>query len=131
MLFRSPTKPKAAPSSPPKSPTNLSQIFAKFRNTTQPKVLPKELSSGEPQTHPQLAEEGVCSQARVPVEQVDNFVCFGAVDVPKLIRGSRASLLSKATALGATCLVDEQYVSLPNQLCRQKTGQTIPDGDVP
>jgi hypothetical protein len=64
-----------------------------------------------------LAEEGVTSAGRVVIEQTDLFVCTGAVDVVKLLRGSRSNLLEKAIVLGANVLVDEQYVSLFFEIC--------------
>ncbi|CAL1699488.1 unnamed protein product [Somion occarium] len=68
-----------------------------------------ESTSGEPQTHPSLAREGVTSVRKVPLDTAENFVCRDGVDVIKLLRATRASLLEDAEAIGANALVDEQW----------------------
>ncbi|KAG2143013.1 hypothetical protein DEU56DRAFT_939223 [Suillus clintonianus] len=66
-------------------------------------------TSGEPQTYPLLQGEGATSKRKVPLVQSDLFFCRDAVDVPKLLRGSRASLLERAESMGANVLVDESW----------------------
>ncbi|KAG6329854.1 hypothetical protein ID866_9236 [Astraeus odoratus] len=68
-----------------------------------------DCSSGEAQTHPPLSGEGATSRHRVPLAHSDLFTCKGAVDVTKLLRASRASLLEKAEYLGANVLVEESW----------------------
>jgi len=90
----------------------MSQILAKLRPVKEPqsKAQHFDLHSGPPQTHPSLTEDGVTCEARALIEHRDQFVCAGAVDMAKLLRGSRSSLVEKAMTLGANVLVDEQYV---------------------
>ena len=72
------------------------------------------MSSGEPQTHPGLAE--ACeNQEQAAVELTDNFVCAGGVNVTTLLRATRTSLLEHVEPLGANALLDEQCVL--NSLC--------------
>jgi hypothetical protein len=49
--------------------------------------------------------------------QNDIFFCRDAVDVPKLLRGSRASLFERAENIGANVLVDERCVELVEFYC--------------
>jgi hypothetical protein len=44
------------------------------------------------------------------VSREDQFVCASAVDVPKLLRACRSTLLDQARTIGANVLVEEQYV---------------------
>jgi len=39
----------------------------------------------------------------------DQFVCASAVDVPKLLRACRSTLLDQARTIGANVLVEEQW----------------------
>jgi hypothetical protein len=64
-----------------------------------------------PQTHAELAPD-TCSRKKVPIEIKEKFFTEGGVDVTKLLRASRASLLKTAEDAGANALVDEQCVSL-------------------
>jgi hypothetical protein len=67
------------------------------------------MSSGEPQTHPGLAE--ACeNQEQAAVELTDNFVCAGGVNVTTLLRATRMSLLEHVEPLGANALLEEQCV---------------------
>jgi hypothetical protein len=69
-----------------------------------------ELSSGDPKTHPNVAE-GARDQNKIPVEQTDLFVCAGGVNLTTLLRITRISLMERAErALGANSMVDEQCV---------------------
>jgi hypothetical protein len=66
------------------------------------------MSSGEPQTHPGLAE--ACkNQEQATVELTDNFVCVGGVNVTTLLRATRMSLLEHVEPLGANALLNEQW----------------------
>jgi hypothetical protein len=74
-------------------------------------------SSGPPQTHPSLDEDGATYTGKVPIERTDRFNCTGGVDAIKLLRGLRSNLLENAIAFGANVLVDEQYVLVLKRLC--------------
>jgi len=39
----------------------------------------------------------------------DQFICLGAVDLPKLLRACRATLYDNAQNLGANVLIDEHW----------------------
>jgi hypothetical protein len=68
-----------------------------------------ELSSGDPKTHPHVAE-GAEDQNKIPVEQTDHFVCSGGVNLIMLLRITRMALMERAErALGANSVVDEQW----------------------
>jgi len=68
-----------------------------------------ELSSGDPKTHPNVAE-GAQDQHKIPVEQSDYFVCSGGVNLITLLRITRMALMDRAErALGANSVVDEQW----------------------
>ncbi|KAG6377616.1 hypothetical protein JVT61DRAFT_15434 [Boletus reticuloceps] len=104
-------------SSPPPSPlrvtltvSTVANAFIKFRRARHDAL---DFASGLPITHPTLCGEDATCRRRVPLEHADRYVCKGAVDVTKLLRGSRASLLEKAVLIGANVLVEERYVSLP------------------
>ncbi|KIJ61811.1 hypothetical protein HYDPIDRAFT_115265 [Hydnomerulius pinastri MD-312] len=85
-------------------------IFVKLRRVKEKsKADSLEFTSGDPITHPSLSGEDATCKRRVPLVHGDMFLCTGAVDVPKLLRGSRASLLEKAEFLGATVLVEESW----------------------
>lgn len=113
----SPTASKVS-SSPPSSPgrinlrmADVANIFVKMRRTkARSKAHHIESNSGEPQTDPSLAAEGVTCAQKVDIELEDVFTCVGGVDVKKLLRASRTRLFETATYLKANVLVDEQYV---------------------
>lgn len=104
--------------SPPPSPITMpltlpsvASVFVKLqRAKDRSKTDSIDFCSGEPQTHPSLSGEGATARSRVPLVHSDLFTCKGAVDVPKLLRASRASLLEKAEYLGANVLVEERCV---------------------
>jgi hypothetical protein len=102
----------SSPPSPIRVPLTISTVanaFVKLRRSTS-KAEYIDSTSGEPQTHPLLQGEGATSRRKVPLVQCDLFYCRDAVDVPKLLRGSRASLLERAENIGANVLVDERCV---------------------
>ena len=69
-----------------------------------------ELSSGDPKTHPNVAESAK-DQNKIQVEQTDNFVCAGGVNLSTLLRITRIALMENAEReLGANSVVDEQCV---------------------
>ncbi|KAI0763080.1 hypothetical protein BD413DRAFT_484725 [Trametes elegans] len=69
-----------------------------------------ESTSGDaPQTHPSLDGAGAVSTLKVPLEQVETFVCRDGVDTALLLRAVRGALLEKAQELGANVLVDEHW----------------------
>lgn len=104
--------------SPPPSPRlstarltlyNISQALIRtrrFRNNG------RIVSSSGPQpiTHSSLS--GAVSTPRVNISRDDEFICASGVDIPKLLRACRSTLLDRATAIGANVLVDEQYVTI-------------------
>jgi len=89
----------------------MTNAFVKLRRSTS-KTENIDSTSGEPKTHPSLQGEGATSVRKVPLIQSDLFSCRDAVDVPKLLRGSRASLLERAEFMGADVLVNERCVVL-------------------
>jgi len=101
----------SSPPSPIRAPLAISTVANALvklrRNTSKTEFI--DSTSGEPQTHPLLRGEGVTSKRKVPLVQSDLFFCRDAVDVPKLLRGSRASLLERAENIGANVLVDESW----------------------
>jgi hypothetical protein len=102
----------SSPPPPVRIPLTISTVanaFVKLRRSTS-KAESIDSTSGEPQTHPLLQGEGATSKRKVPLVQCDLFFCRDAVDVPKLLRGSRASLLERAENIGANVLVDERCV---------------------
>jgi len=64
-------------------------------------------SGSEPITHPCLS--GAVSTQKVSVSREDQFLCASAVDVPKLLRACRSTLLDQARTIGANVLVEEQW----------------------
>jgi hypothetical protein len=69
-----------------------------------------ELSSGDPKTHPNVAESAK-DQNKIPVEQTDHFVCAGGVNLSTLLRITRIALMEHVEReLGANSVVDEQCV---------------------
>lgn len=104
--------------SPPPSPITMpltlpsvASVFVKLqRAKDRAKTDTLDFCSGDPQTHPCLFGEGTTPRNRVSLVHSDLFTCKGAVDVPKLLRASRASLLEKAEYLGGNILVEERCV---------------------
>ncbi|KAI9459766.1 hypothetical protein HD554DRAFT_2029148 [Boletus coccyginus] len=87
--------------------STVANAFIKFTRARHDAL---DFSSGIPITHPTLCEENATCNRRVPLEHGDRYVCKGAVDVAKLLRGSRASLLEKAIMLGGNVLVEESWM---------------------
>ncbi|KAG2139374.1 hypothetical protein BD769DRAFT_1350741 [Suillus cothurnatus] len=88
--------------------STVTNAFVKLRRSTS-KAESIDSTSGGPQTHPLLQGEGATSKRKIPLVQNDIFFCRDAVDVPKLLRGSRASLFERAENIGANVLVDESW----------------------
>ncbi|THG96508.1 hypothetical protein EW145_g7768 [Phellinidium pouzarii] len=90
---------------------HVANIFVRIRRVQKKAKAHHTNSTSGPEsvTHPSLlAEEGVPEKhARLEVQ--DEFVCAYAVDVEKLLRASRASLLDRAALFNANVLVDEQW----------------------
>lgn len=117
----------SSPPSPIRAPLAISTVANALvklrRNTSKTEFI--DSTSGEPQTHPLLRGEGVTSKRKVPLVQSDLFFCRDAVDVPKLLRGSRASLLDRAENIGANVLVDERCVELVELCCASVAYYTL------
>lgn len=104
-------------SSPQKSNRRLSMagvanLFTKMRRFEDKAITTDdlELSSGEPKTHPNVAESAKDNN-KIQVEQTDHFVCSGGVNLSTLLRITRISLMEHAEReLGANSVVDEQCV---------------------
>lgn len=104
------------PSQPRQKPLRLPDVvnlIVKLRrssNKARAQGYPLESSSGdEPRTHPVLCGEGVVSARKVPLQEQRRFLCRGGVDVKRLLRTLRATLLEEAQMIGANVLVDEQW----------------------
>ena len=68
-----------------------------------------EFSSGQmPLSHPGIAEHA-CPR-RESIERLDTYHCTDGVNVPVLLRTTRAELIDISSILGANALVEEQYV---------------------
>jgi len=104
----------SSPPSPIRMPMSVSSVanvlvrLRRVKDKSQADTL--DFASGQPVTHISLCGEDATCKRRVPLVHGDLFLCKGAVDVCKLLRGSRASLLEKAEFLGANVLVDESWV---------------------
>ncbi|KAG8216685.1 hypothetical protein J3R82DRAFT_6887, partial [Butyriboletus roseoflavus] len=85
--------------------STVANVFIKFRRTRHDAL---DFASGIPITDPSLCGKDATCKRRVPLGHADRYVCKGAVDVAKLLRGSRASLLEKAVLVGANVLVEER-----------------------
>lgn len=96
---------------------NLIVKLRRANNKAQAKQYPIESSSGEPQTHPTLISQDATLPRRVPLVEERRFLCRDGVDVKKLLRTMRASLLEEAQMIGANVLVDERYVCLHITAC--------------
>lgn len=118
------TSPPNSPLAPgvepqPRTPTrstplrlpDVVNLIVKLRRSSskaKEKEYPVESSSGEPATHFVLTGEGVITSARkVPLQDQRRLLCRGGVDVKRLLRTMRASLLEEAQLIGADVLVDE------------------------
>lgn len=107
MMSSSPPSPITMPLALPA----VVSVLVKLRRTIdKSKGESLECSSGEPQTHPCL--EGATDLVELPLAHSDVFTCKGAVDLPKLLRASRASLFDKAIYSGANVLHKERFVAL-------------------
>jgi len=100
------------PPSPRTSPSrlsfyNIASAFIRIRRLRQDGQI-VSTSGPEPITHPSLSN--AISTQKVSMRREDQFVCASAVDVPKLLRACRSTLLDEARAIGANVLVEEQYV---------------------
>lgn len=117
MSTKSPSHPSSprtspAPPSPRLSPArltlyNISQAFIRIRRIRNGKPITSS-SGSTPITHPSLSD--AMSATKVPMNRKDEFICASGVDVPKLLRACRSTLLDQARIIGANVLVDEQYV---------------------
>jgi len=112
-----PSAMSANSASPPPSPRtsssrlslyNISNAFIRIRRVRQDRQIVSS-SGPEPITHPSLSN--VVSTHKVSVSREDQFVCESAVDVPKLLRACRSTLLDQARTIGANVLVEEQCVT--------------------
>jgi hypothetical protein len=129
--------PPSPPSPLPETPHDLSHhsisdigqfITNLFHSKRDGKTRHVCSSSGPPQTHPSLDEEGATYTGKVPIERTDRFNCTGGVDAIKLLRGLRSNLLENAIAFGANVLVDEQYVLVFKRLCPASLSSTTQVG---
>jgi hypothetical protein len=66
----------------------------------------QQVSSGAAATHPSLVS--VSSANGYKVSRHDLFICANGVDLRKLLRATRSSLLETAIMAGGTCLVEEK-----------------------
>lgn len=108
----------------PRSPLRLpdvANLIVKLRRSSSKAKLsaaaqgqagvPLECTSGNtPQTHPCLLGEGVTLPRKVPLIEQRRLLCQGGVDTKRLLRTLRSTLLEEAQMIGATVLVNEQYV---------------------
>lgn len=114
--FARPSAMSTKSTSPPPSPRTSTSRLSLY-NITQAIIRVKRVrhdrqiistSGPEPITHPSLIN--AVSTHKVAVRREDQFICASGVDVPKLLRACRSTLLDQAGTLGANVLVDEQYV---------------------
>ena len=112
------SSPSSSPSSSPQkknrrlSMAGVANLFTKMRRFEDRSINTDELelSSGDPKTHPNVAESAK-DYNKIPVEQTDHFVCSGGVNLSTLLRITRISLMEHAEReLGANSVVDEQCV---------------------
>lgn len=104
------------PSSSPRSRgalrlPDVANVIVKLRRARQKasaRAYPITSTSGEPHSHPCLGGEEEISPRKVPLDDAQRFLCKDGVDLKKLLRRMRASLLERAQAMGATVLVNEQ-----------------------
>ncbi|EPQ52209.1 hypothetical protein GLOTRDRAFT_132327 [Gloeophyllum trabeum ATCC 11539] len=114
------TSPDSPLASPPASPTtatsntkrlsvgDVAHLFLKLRPQAHGPSITSS-SGPEPHTDAALRDDAGVRAKRLPLAHAETFVCAGAVDVPKLLRASRAALLERVGSLGANCLVDERW----------------------
>lgn len=120
-MLRSRSRSSGTNSSPSSSPqkdnrarlsmAGVANLFTKMRRFEDRSINTDELelSSGDPKTHPNVAESAK-DQNKIPVEQTDHFVCAGGVNLSTLLRISRISLMEHVEReLGANSVVDEQW----------------------
>ncbi|KAL4079555.1 hypothetical protein J3A83DRAFT_4210618 [Scleroderma citrinum] len=101
--------PPPSPITMPLTLSSMASVFIKLQRVKERSKLDSlDFCSGEPQTHPSLCGEGATAR-RVSLVHSDLFICKGAVDVLKLLRASRASLLEKAEYIGANVLLEESW----------------------
>ena len=110
----SPSSPSGStPNSPPNSPTKMKHrlpIANIFINNSTIGTNNVQLTSGDPKTHPNVAE-GAQDKDKIPVEHTDRFVCAGGVNITTLLRITRIALMDHAERrLGANSVVNEQCV---------------------
>lgn len=93
----------------------IAKIFIKMRHLQRRSKRPYTIShnSGlEPLTHPQTHQITLQGNftPRAVVAHKDTYICAGngGVDVVRLLRATRSSLVEQATMLGANTLVDER-----------------------
>lgn len=103
--------------SPPTSPRisssrlslyNITQAFIRAQRIKKSKTIVSS-SGPTPITHPTLSQ--AVGYSKLPVSHEDEFICSNGVDVPKLLRATRSTLLEKAQILGAHILVEERYIT--------------------
>jgi len=88
---------------------NISNAFVKMRQQRDKPVQIVCSSGAEPLTCPSLTAPDVVSSKRIPFTHEDQFICLNAVDLPVLLRASRATLFENAESIGANVLIDEQW----------------------
>lgn len=113
LMAQSPPRARSPIRAIPLSLPAVANLIVKLRRSSNrakaAKDFPVECTSGAaPQTHAVLTGEGVTSARKVPMQEQRRFLCRDGVDVKKLLRAVRASLLEEAQMMGATVLVDEQ-----------------------
>jgi len=89
---------------------NLFIRMRRLEESTIGKQTHVHITSGEPKTHPGIAEASEGHES-FSVEYIDHFGCVGGVNLALLLRASRAALLQRVSPTGANALLDEQYVS--------------------
>lgn len=92
--------------------SDVANIFIRMRRRSSNKFNQIDSNSGAPQTDPSLAGVGATSPQKIEVEFADEFVCANGVDVVRLLRATRATLLETAALWNANVLVNERYVNV-------------------
>ncbi|KAI0701339.1 hypothetical protein BC835DRAFT_1303724 [Cytidiella melzeri] len=124
MSFSTPPSSPLFSRSASRSPTNYSplrlphvaNLIVKLRRQShqaedRARQYPIRSSSGEPKTHPTLSGDDKTSPRKIALVEDRHFLCRDGVDVKKLLRTMRASLLEEAQSIGCQVLVDEQWTS--------------------
>ena len=128
-----------SPSSSPQKNNRLlgmggvANLFTKMRHLEDKSINTDdlELSSGDPKTHPNVAESAK-DENKIPVEQTDHFVCTGGVNLSTLLRITRIALMEHAEReLGANSVVDEQCVYSACLFSFYSNFFVITDGNAP